>query len=61
MDLFSAVRDVDNNKRYTDATEELTCLRTGSFLEMGFVGELEQRYQEGQKEWYCDAIRISSL
>lgn len=61
MDLFSAVRDVDNNKRYTDATEELTCLRTGSFLEMGFVGELEQRYQEGQKEWYCVAIRISSL
>ena len=52
---------MDNNKRYTDATEELTCLRTGSFLEMGFVGELEQRYQEGQKSWYCDAIRISSL
>ncbi|MEE2731635.1 MAG: GGDEF domain-containing protein [Pseudomonadota bacterium] len=52
---------MDNNKRYTDATEELTCLRTGSFLEMGFMSELEQRYQEGQKDWYCDAIRISSL
>jgi len=52
---------VDNNKRYTDATEQLTSLKSGSFLEMGFPRELEQRYQEVQKDWYCDAIRISSL
>ena len=61
MELFSAVRDVENNKRYADATQELTCLRTGSFLDMGFAGDLEQQYREGQKEWYRDAIRISSL
>lgn len=52
---------MDNKKRYTDATEQLTSLSTGSFLEMGFQSELEQRYQEVQREWYCDAIRISSL
>lgn len=52
---------MDNNKRYSEATEQLASLRSGSFLEMGFSRELEQRYQDVQTDWYRDAIRISSL
>jgi len=61
MDLFGVDTDVDNKKRYSDATEQLSTLRNGSFLEMGFPPELEQSYQEGQTVWYRDAIRISCL
>lgn len=56
-----AVRIVDNNKRYTEVTERLSNLRSGPLLDVGFSSELEQRYQEAQKNWYRDAIGISSL
>lgn len=52
---------MDNNKRYTEATQQLARLRSGSVLEMGFSRDLESHYQSLQTNWYRDAIGISSL